>query len=353
MDTEEAAGLESDSVVERLRHQRTLPRATRTGGGSGDGGGTTIAASASSTVTDYSFTDAFSPTSIAAGYIAGICGVLVGHPLDSIKVLLQLQSLGPNHVATTTLAPKPCILSWRQLYAGVQGPLLTVGLIQALNFGVYDACRQWLHVRRQSRDSRVSRPIRSYHANKAELGEVAVASFLAGSVISAPTAVLQAIKIQQQQNPSLTLRRTMLSQRWPHLWKGMKPHFFCEAVGRMVYLTSYECFKQQVIALKNASDISESTLSLPERLLCAGMSGICCWTFIFPADVLRSRMYATQTREKTSTIKMAVSIYQKEGWRPFYRGLSVTAARAFPVSAAVLPVFDITHKWLQKSITCN
>ena len=37
----------------------------------------------------YSYSAKSISTGLFAGYTAGICGIVVGHPLDSLKVLLQ------------------------------------------------------------------------------------------------------------------------------------------------------------------------------------------------------------------------------------------------------------------------
>jgi Mitochondrial carrier protein len=64
--------------------------------------------------------------SLVAGYAAGVCGTLIGHPLDSIKVWIQTKSSLQRH-------------SLQCLYRGVSVPLVTVGFIQCINFGIYDA----------------------------------------------------------------------------------------------------------------------------------------------------------------------------------------------------------------------
>jgi len=62
--------------------------------------------------------------SVASGLVAGLAGVLVGHPFDTIKVRMQ-----------TGVKGQPPTL--RGVYRGVGPPLLTTGAVQAVNFGLF------------------------------------------------------------------------------------------------------------------------------------------------------------------------------------------------------------------------
>ena len=62
-----------------------------------------------------------------AGLIAGASGVVIGHPLDTLKVFYQIH---PSQAS--------CNLSIRNLYRGILPPLLTSGSIQSINFTLYE-----------------------------------------------------------------------------------------------------------------------------------------------------------------------------------------------------------------------
>ena len=174
--------------------------------------------------------DVFAP--LSAGYIAGICGIIVGHPLDSLKVLLQTGTANggiPNNIIntpspstsnasnslalspTSSTSPNPNRLlssvalktsnkqvlsmksrkrSIKALYAGVSGPLLTVGLVQSINFAFYDTFRRYLY-------SGVNEDGCSYLYNDS-LCNVAISASLAGGLISILTSPLMVVKTKQQ-----------------------------------------------------------------------------------------------------------------------------------------------------------
>jgi len=356
--------------------------------------------------------------SVLAGYAAGTCGILVGHPLDSIKVLIQMKGAGgksggggsstkanlsstatfapcsqcaatasasasasttklggsgplrakistsatpaasaassTSTVSAARMAPKRSLLS---LYAGVQGPLMSVGVVQAINFAVYDSCRRLLHKRRHP-----NAPPDAY-LHDFSLADVAISSSVAGGTISVITSPLQAIKTNQQIHPQSF--RTAMTQLYFQsggskgrgsirgFFTGFPPHLFCDSFGRMIYLSCYELAKRYLDKSRSGNLVEDSSasaarLTLQERMACAGASGMICWAIIYPADVIRSRMYANAIAERRpGPWQMAKSIYQEErSFRPFYRGLGVTVIRAAPVAAAVLPVYDFAHAWL-------
>jgi len=146
------------------------------------------------------------------------------------------------------------------------------------------------------------------------------------------------------------------------------PHLLSEAVGRAIYVTSYEGLKRSLLASKRervgvtaddhvtADDRAIDSISLPERMACAAMSGILCWGTFFPLDALRNRMYHAASRHQPRAVATnsnsnknkpralsvleTIRVIQKE--RAFYRGFSISILRAGPVAAAVLPVYDLT-----------
>ncbi len=167
-----------------------------------------------------------------AGYTSGIAGLVVGHPLDSLKVWLQtnktvgsydqgqimssfrrnfqlpqqpsLHNLQPTmnliqkrHLFTSDFAQsaqrhftrKAMALSSnttprmnhknysdliRKMYRGMSTPMVTVGTIQAINFALYE---EFKHLSNNN---------------------IPLSSFLSGAIVSTITAPLVAIKLKQQ-----------------------------------------------------------------------------------------------------------------------------------------------------------
>jgi len=220
--------------------------------------------------------------SIIAGYVAGVCGTLVGHPLDSIKVLLQTNNFGSltlnksfqskhETVMATKNLPKsnittPCASiftsksppssrSLRALFAGISGPMMTIGLTQALNFSVYDTTRRILY--QQQRNTEGYNDPNDYLYSDT-ISNVFIASSWSGVVISFFTSPLNIIKTKQQIMVTSfreALQETLLLNNSTKMtfsrmrtgiknlfFTGFTPHLFCEGFGRGLYYTSYEFF---------------------------------------------------------------------------------------------------------------
>ena len=117
----------------------------------------------------------FSPHPFLAGSIAGACGTLVGHPLDTLKTFAQ---------AGHGLPP-----SLRSLYRGVGLPVTTAGTIQAVNLGIYENVRRCIAP-----------------AKSTEIWPHAVAGTTAGLCITPATIPLSRVKVQQQLTGQTFLR---------------------------------------------------------------------------------------------------------------------------------------------------
>ena len=349
---------------------------------------------------------------LIAGYTAGITGIVVGHPLDSIKVLLQtggsssLSSRTPQIPASTIMAPTGQIRAYsssnampihssavkatnigstiantapnstasqgsiigkrsiRALYAGVSGPLLTIGIFQSLNFAIYDSMRRVLYQHQVQSESFRDDRLPDDYLHYDNLSSTFIASTVAGAATSILTSPMIVVKTKQQikvwgfrKAINETYRSGLNGQ--PNIFHGIRNfytgfgvHFFCDSLGRGVYMLSYELLKRQLALAKCSKEqlsfsdrVSTSNLSIPDRMICAAASGMLCWAFIFPADVIRSKLYAkslnTQSHLTTlDGIQLARNLVKDQGIRSLYRGIGVTVLRAGPVAAAVLPVYD-------------
>jgi len=300
--------------------------------------------------------------SILAGYTSGICGLLVGHPFDSLKVLLQapLSNKVTTGLFSTSNKTVSIFQKFRSLYAGILPPMLTVGMIQSVNFFCYDALRRTMY-NHFNEENNIGSLDYLYHDT---IGNVMLSSAITASFLSIFTSPFQLLKTQQQLYPSWSLRY-IFQQNFKKqastkmLYVGYPSHLCCEVIGRATYLGSYEYIKRWFARRRGGRD-----LSLPDRMVCASAAGIFSWSVIYPMDVVRTNMYALQARKMTSsgssnisnkepspsTRHMIQEMYKSGGIRAFFRGFTLTILRAGPVAAVVLPVYDISLLWFHEHI---
>jgi Mitochondrial carrier protein len=75
--------------------------------------------------------------SALAGTFAGALGIFVGHPFDSLKTRIQVgKKLTKDEIGLTLL---------RNLYRGLLPPLCTAGIMQSINFSLYETARKLIY----------------------------------------------------------------------------------------------------------------------------------------------------------------------------------------------------------------
>lgn len=81
-----------------------------------------------------------------------------------------------------------------------------------------------------------------------------------------------------------------------------------------------------------------------KKILAGGLAGQAFWLSGYPFDVIKSYMqYHPKEKGMIDTIKY---LYGRNGVRYFYRGLSITLVRAFPVNAINFVAYEIVSKKL-------
>mmetsp|Transcript_35425 Transcript_35425/g.72412 ORF Transcript_35425/g.72412 Transcript_35425/m.72412 type:complete len:367 (-) Transcript_35425:355-1455(-) len=348
----------------------------------------------------YSYSATTIRNGLISGYTAGICGIVIGHPLDSLKVLLQTANAGPTNpssasgsgvrvgakvvnssnfvisrasstAAAAAVSTRPSSVqtsniipagkrSLTSLYAGVTGPLLTVGLIQSINFAVYDSVRRVLYERQLRRENDngvvLVNCLPDDYLHYDDLQNVAVASFISGGATSFLTSPVTMVKTKQQimqwsfrKAIQDTWSRGNAKMKLQNFYTGFGIHFCCDAFGRSLYMFTYEYLKRSMSERQHvdidSNRASPANLSIPQRMICAASAGMTCWAFIYPADVIRSRLYSQSLNSQSlpSTmdgIRLAQQMVRETGYQSLYRGMPISVARAGPVAAAILPVYD-------------
>lgn len=74
------------------------------------------------------------------------------------------------------------------------------------------------------------------------------------------------------------------------------------------------------------------------------VGGICLWTAIFPADVIKSRVQISGV--KTNMFVMGLNIARNEGISALYNGLKPTILRTIPATAVLFVVYEYSKKFM-------
>ena len=317
-----------------------------------------------------------------AGYLSGAASIVVGNPLDLIKVRLQASTSKDS----VHLRPWQ---SFKTLAAGLPAPILTHGALNALLFFSYNRTLNFLSTPELIHDEVERRPL--HH-----LGNHFVAGSIAGCAtffISTPTEYIKcraqmlnadpslAATTYKRNNSSLTIAIDTIRQRgFKGLFLGGTVTAIRDAVGYGFWFATYEASKILWDRQRAARDGISPAGSFEETariLQCGGLAGVATWASVFPLDVVKTRVQTQQLgafdrsaacttalrntvvlqRNRQQCLEMEVQprgaifmarkAYAQEGFRVFFRGLGVCCLRAFIVNAVQWTVYE----WAMRSLS--
>lgn len=252
-----------------------------------------------------------------AGYFGGVCGVIVGHPFDTVKIRLQTRGhlyrsgLDAFRVIMRTEGP-------RALFKGVLAPCVGVGAINAIIFGVEGEGMRYL--------------VDETPANHM------IAGTIAGGVQCVVTGPMELVKTQMQVTgigdasvkPSLskTAREIYRNDGLKGFGRGLGTTLCRELPAFACYFGSYDAL------LKITNYHPTDDHATVKVLVSGGLAGVNSWVLTYPVDQIKSKLQADQTNRFSGPADCIQKTMTEEGFRGFYRGISTAVVRAFVVNAA-------------------
>lgn len=318
-----------------------------------------------------------------AGYISGAVGIIIGNPLDILKVRLQAQStsnpesLPPSATTSPTSSSRPTALSLlRKFSTGTAAPILGYGALNALLFVSYNRSEALLN------QTFPSHPISTSELDivkpASTTGSNLVTTFLAGAIgglatwiVSTPTELIKC-RSQLAPSPAEASSWNICKRIWQFeggvrgLYFGGTVTAIRDSVGYGFYFWSYELSTRWMEQWLRDNDYTQgngaksfSGVETAKVLLCGGLAGVATWVSIFPLDVIKTRVqaqvYGPGTRavatgermpligapsKRMGAVQVAKEAYREAGMRVFFRGLMVCSVRAFIVNAVQWAVYE-------------
>jgi len=230
------------------------------------------------------------------GCISGMTGILLSHPVDSIKTHYQINKNLINYKFSVS-----------NLYKGLMSPLFGVGLEKALVFGTYN-----------------------YFKNITN--NIPLSGAVSGLVASVIVSPYERIKIMKQTNQKVILSDCL---KPAFIFKGLSATFTREIPGFAIYFSTYEGLKKYYN--------TNGSISLPASFIFGGLSGITAWVFIYPQDRIKTIIQSqTSTNSNISIIR---NIYNTGGFKQFYKGFSFAAARAILLHSGTFCTMELLSKY--------
>jgi solute carrier family 25 phosphate transporter 23/24/25/41 len=131
-------------------------------------------------------------------------------------------------------------------------------------------------------------------------------------------------------------------------WRGNLTNCVRVVPHAAVQFVSYDKFKIMMIGS------SDGKLSIPQRLLCGSLSGICAASVTQPLDVVRIRLQTDAECNKGS-VRLAVKQMMQEpgGVRNFYKGYTPAMLSLAPFIAVNFAAFDSLKAWYYGTDKCT
>ncbi|KAL9923195.1 congested-like trachea protein [Glossina fuscipes] len=284
--------------------------------------------------------------SFIGGGFGGVCTVVTGHPLDTIKVRLQTMPRPapgeqPMYTGTFDCARKTIKNEgYRGLYKGMSAPLVGITPIFALCFAGYSLGKRV----QQTEDS-----------TKLTYRQIFVAGSFSGllsTIIMAPGERIKCLLQVQQASAGERKYNGMLDCAFKlykeggirSIYKGSFATLLRDLPANGAYFVTYEYIQAQAKRLTGSNEVS-----MAATLLAGGSSGIAYWIVGMPADVLKSRLQTSPPGYYKHGIRSAFKDLMKtEGPLALYRGISAVMIRAFPANAACFFGIELVNKAFNK-----
>jgi len=285
--------------------------------------------------------------SFIAGGVGGMALVIVGQPLDTIKVRIQTMPTPAAGQPPMYNGVVDCAFKSMKaegplaLYKGMSAPLAGVTPMYALCFLGYGVGKSMFCTPESFSDP-------TQPENLARIGAAGAVSALFTTPILAPGE--RAKCVLQTQGKSGKFNGPV--DVWKHLYReggiasvnrGFLSTLARDGVASFFYFSTYEFLKYQF------TQTGESSPSVAGTLTAGGLAGILNWAGALPIDTLKSRLQiAPEGKYKHGIRSVFKEVMANEGIGALYKGFTAVMLRAFPANAACFYAYELALKGMNK-----
>jgi len=227
------------------------------------------------------------------GSLGGLCGVILSHPIDTIKTRIQIGS-SPNIKSAIKMG---------KFYSGIKPPLLGIPLEKSIVFGFYNLAKE--------------NGLNNFFSG-------IIGGFMSTLIVTP----VEYFKVNLQNKNVIDFKNIKIN----NIYKGFIPTVFRETPGFGIYFTTYNYLNNNY----------NSNNSLIKNFTYGGLSGLMAWIFIYPSDLIKTKMQDVNNNLKLNEI--ILDVYKKNGLKGFYKGFHFAAARAIPLHAGVFLGYELSKK---------
>ncbi|XP_051519390.1 solute carrier family 25 member 45 [Myxocyprinus asiaticus] len=272
-----------------------------------------------------------------AGWISGAVGLVFGHPLDTVKVRLQTQSVysGILDCVVKTYTHE----GFHGFFKGMAFPVLTIALSNSVAFGSYSNALNYLTQSHRSN---------SDQTNRSPLPAVFMAGCFSGLSQVFVTAPIDLVKVRLQsqtrgrsggnkyRGPRHCVAVILREDGVKGLFRGMWALALRDVPCYGLYFLPYE------LICRMLTETGKQTGPFAV-LMAGGVAGVVTWACATPMDVIKARLQMSGAggRLYNGVLHCITVSVREEGMRVFFKGLLLNSVRAFPVNAVTFLCFEM------------
>lgn len=294
---------------------------------------------------------------VIAGLATGSITTLVVHPLDLVKIRLQLlatnaNNLGYSYVIGSILkgGQGKSLQIVKEAYRGLGINWFGNATAWALYFGLY----------RVSKDLAYRLYTPGAEAGQDELRKDAKLTPLmylsSGAISGVLTSILtnpiwviktriMSTNSREKSSYKSTLdgiQKLLREEGARGLWRGLIPSLFGVSQGA-IYFMMYDTLKHRFSSLRHYEGKvnQDKNLKITETFVISSISKVVSVTAVYPFQLLKSNLQSFEAQRKQYTFsKLIRSIFEAEGTMGFYKGLSANLLRAIPSTCITFCIYE-------------
>ncbi|KAJ0174477.1 hypothetical protein K1T71_009585 [Dendrolimus kikuchii] len=278
------------------------------------------------------------------GGFGGVCTVLSGHPMDTIKVRLQTMPVPKPGEVALYAGTWDCFKKtvqregFRGLYKGMSAPLTGVAPIFAISFFGFGLGKKLI----KSDENQVLTKGELFAAG-AFSGIFTTSIMAPGERIKCLLQIQQGGNVPQKYNGMVDCARQLYSEGGIRsIYKGSVATILRDVPASGMYFMTYEWVKE-VLVQEDASN----KWKFFATIMAGGCAGIANWLVGMPADVLKSRLQTAPEGTYPNGMRDVFrQLMDREGPTALYKGVTPVMIRAFPANAACFVGFELAVKFL-------
>lgn len=268
------------------------------------------------------------------GFSAGVVGTVIGFPLDTIKARQQVLSSDKSIISTAShIVKREGTLG---LYRGIVPPLLSLSILNTVNFTSYSYFQS------------------VYHAQRGWDIKNSWAGATIGPIASSVSTVENLIKTQLQLDNVTAnrykgsvdvMKQLVREDGLKVLYTGHVVNTARETMFLSTYFGVYEGLREAFIHYNH--DGKDHPLLIP---MAGGFAGAIAWAVSFPLDCVRAgvqgqNLHTTSPSDRKSSWQVFNDLMKTRGIRGLYSGVTPSIVRAFLVSGSRFTAYE-TALWI-------